>query len=100
MQQTFTGHLQLSVHKGVGVPNESEGMMYIGLAAGQGNDTAAKLLGAAYADGLHGFPVNKEKARYWLQKSISGECPIKSMTSDGKLDAQEQLDSLQGLQHI
>jgi TPR repeat protein len=96
-----TAQMGYMLATGRGVPeNEQEGMMYIGIAAGRGDESAAKMLGTAYAQGLHGLPINREKALYWLNLAVQDECPLKSMTEKGKLDAQEQLDGIFGRKHI
>lgn len=72
--------------------NVHEGMMYIGIAAERGNDTAAALLGQSYADGLHGLPSDNGKSIFWLRKALSDECSLKSMTTESRESTRRLLD--------
>lgn len=55
------------------IQNSIKGAMLLGIAANGGSTFAAVKLGYAYADGLHGFPVDKPEAIYWLQKALKNE---------------------------
>lgn len=80
--------------KGHGVhSNKYKGLMYLGMAAGMGNNYAAYLLGKWLADGAHGLPVDKIKARELLMKCLSAN-PDTNMHPDTLLLAQKKLDEI------
>ena len=74
--------------------NVQEGMMYLGIAAARGSDSACRRLGYAMADGLYGLPVKKDEAIYWLRLSLSDKCKYKTNNSRGKAHAKLKLKSL------
>ena len=77
---------------GVGVPADHvTGVMYLGIAAGQGSDWAAFKLGAAMYDGKYGLSQDKPRAIYWLKKSLSKDCRHQHMTKLGRTRAEEKL---------
>jgi TPR repeat protein len=45
--------------------------MLLGIAADQGSQAAAYLLGNYFADGSHGFPQDFELARSWYTKVVA-----------------------------
>ena len=47
--------------------------MLLGIAADQGSQAAAYLLGTYFADGSHGFPQDFELARSWYTKVVSAK---------------------------
>ncbi|CAB9527688.1 Sel1 domain protein repeat-containing protein [Seminavis robusta] len=47
----------------------TKGMVYMSVAAGQGSNIAAYTLGMAFANGRHGFNVDKAEAIHWLGKA-------------------------------
>jgi TPR repeat protein len=61
-----TGHCGLTI-------SHTTGMAYIGIAAAQGSNYAAYLLGMAWAGGKYGMNVNRNEALYWLEKA-TGKC--------------------------
>jgi Sel1 repeat/U-box domain len=69
------------------------GMMYLGIAAGQGSDYAAYQLGKALANGTCGVRVNKGEAIYWLQKA-AGTCVHNHMAQSDKEKAQQEVNKL------
>jgi U-box domain/Sel1 repeat len=72
----------------------STGIAYIGIAAGQGSDLAAFVMGMALADGKFGLKVNKNEAIYWLEKA-AGESANDHLTEDCKDEAKQKLNELQ-----
>ena len=56
---------------GIGVKkNESDGIWYIGEAAGKDSCWAASLLGRGFATGEYGLTANKSKAIQWLESAV------------------------------
>ncbi|CAB9506736.1 expressed unknown protein [Seminavis robusta] len=96
------GNLECTVFLGVdlltgtGVAQDlMKGMMYTAMAAGNGSDLAAYVLGSALATGLGGvLTVDKDEAIRWLWKASSGTCPVKHLNEMEKYRAKKLLKSL------
>jgi TPR repeat protein len=69
------------------------GMSYISIAAAQGSNFAAYILGMALADGMHGMIVNVEEAIYWLEKAV-GDCEHNHFDDEDKKQAQQKVNEL------
>lgn len=74
--------------------DESQGLVYLGIAAGKGSDLAAYALGLYFADGDHGLPRDNTKAIELLQFAVRNDCPHSCMNERAKHQAQEKLDLL------
>ena len=74
-----------------GEQNIKLGVAYISIAAAQGYDFAAFLLGFGLATGQFGLPINKFEAIRWLQTSLSPDCS-KKHRDDDEVDAQTMED--------
>ena len=84
---------------GAGVEQDvATGMMFLGMAGGEGSDLAAYILGLILADGLDGVQVSRTRARQWLERSLSGDCKHQAMSKNAKRAAREKLDELLALQ--
>ena len=60
---------------GVGTAaNVSEGLVLITLAPEKGSDHACFSLAQCYYRGLHGIRKDIEKAKFWLEKVVAGDC--------------------------
>ncbi|CAB9505327.1 Sel1 domain protein repeat-containing protein [Seminavis robusta] len=68
------------------------GIMYASVAAAQGSDWAAYILGLTFAQGIHGVVMDKSVAVVWLKKAL-GECAHKYM-NDQKKQSLELLNEL------
>jgi hypothetical protein len=78
--------------RGIGVAMcHRQGLMYLTMAAAKGSDLAAYWLGQALAGGLYGLPVDTVEAKYWLQHSLSGDCPFSNMLEEYKDKARQKL---------
>jgi U-box domain/Sel1 repeat len=71
------------------------GIMYLGIAAGQGSNLASFELGMALADGEYGMTVNVKEAIYWLEKAV-GDCEHDHLDDGYKEEAAEKLNELKG----
>ena len=59
---------------GQGTPkNETEGAIYLGMAASMGSKLAAFVIGGAYDEGSSGMPKDSAKAEHWLSKVVGAQ---------------------------
>ena len=72
----------------------SDGLMYVTMAAEQGSDLAAYILGMALADGTCGLSKNSEEAIRWLQKCLEDNCPHQHLRDLSKDRARNKLQEL------
>lgn len=90
-----TGRLGYHLARGIGAgKNTSEGTMYLGIAAGQGSDYAAYLLGRAFAEGKFGLVRSPEKALEWLRRCLDSSCPFQHLNDEMKQRARELFHEL------
>jgi U-box domain/Sel1 repeat len=91
-----TAHLGEFLVKGLGVDrDERKGAMFLSIAAGKGSDCAAYEVGTALAEGIRGFPMDRDEAMYWLRMCISGKCRAKHLGNSAKERAKALLHQLQ-----
>ena len=94
----ITGTLLVGCHliHGGGVEkNATQGLVFLGLAAGKGLDYAAYHLGLMFTDGMYGLSKNPKEAIRWLQKSLSPSginCAF--LDNKWKDDAEQKLQEL------
>ncbi|CAB9497773.1 expressed unknown protein [Seminavis robusta] len=75
-------------------PNNSEGLMFLGLAAARGSNFAAYLLAKALTYGYFGMAVDKEEATRWIKKVVKNECAIKHLNEIGMQNAKSLWNEL------
>lgn len=77
--------------------NESsnkQGAIYITMAAGQGSDISALVIGLYFADGSFGFPLDRSQAVFWLRKGLGCDCLYQHSTEVARRKAQAKLAEL------
>uniref|UniRef100_A0A7S3L3N6 U-box domain-containing protein n=1 Tax=Amphora coffeiformis TaxID=265554 RepID=A0A7S3L3N6_9STRA len=90
-----TARLGYHLARGLGTGKKcSEGIMYMGLAAGRGSDYAAYVLGRGFAEGKFGLYANSEKATEWLEKCLDPSCVFKNLNDEMKDKAREMIEEL------
>jgi hypothetical protein len=89
-----TANLGACLCDGVGVKKDSKlGLMYLSMAASDGSDYAAFVLGMSFAHGTYGTVKDKQEARSWLQKCL-GTCDYHQMTNEMKTKARLELNRI------
>ena len=71
--------------------NIEEGVTYLTLVANRGSRYAAFNMGRAMLHGFYGLRVDKNRAKYFLEKSIKEKGGFIDMSSDGRDDARKLL---------
>ena len=91
----YVGHLMLY---GEGVAKDTQqGLLYLGMAAGCGADTAGVKLAKVYAKGRYGIPKNKKMAIYWLKQALAATPEVMGFTTVGRAKLEERLREYEAL---
>lgn len=77
----------------------TQGVKYLTLAADNGSDFAAYVLGLAMANGCYGLSVNKVDAIHWLKSALQVDCKIKDMNDPTKEQCKKKLRELEQEHH-
>ncbi|CAB9516582.1 Sel1 domain protein repeat-containing protein [Seminavis robusta] len=79
---------------GVGVnKNAKLGLVYLSMAATEGSDYAAYIMGMCFSNGKYGLSKDRQESIFWLNKCLS-PCDHEHMTDAMKTEAQVKLAAI------
>ena len=90
-----TGRMGYYLVAGCGVKRcQKLGLMYLGIAAGQGFDLSAYFLGIGFAEGRYGLGMDRIEAIRWLEKCLDQSSSFKRLNQVCKQNARKKLKEL------
>lgn len=90
-----TGRLGFYLVAGCGTQRcHRHGLLYLGIAAAQGSDISAYVLGIGFADGRYGLDASPLEAVRWLQKCLDPSCKFQRLNKVCQENARQRLRDL------